>query len=50
MRCFFDNFVEWYVPVKTDVTAELTDIEKQNIELIKRYEKHADKYYDSFGR
>jgi hypothetical protein len=50
MREFFDSFIDWYVPVKTDVTADLTDIEKKNIELLKRYEKHADKYYDSYGR
>ena len=25
-------------------------LEKQNIELLKRYEQHASKYYDRFGR
>jgi hypothetical protein len=50
MRTLFDNTVEWYMPVATDVTALLTDVEKKNIELIKRYEKHATKYYDAFGR
>ena len=50
MRYFFDNKVSWYVPVSTDVTGELTEIEKKNIELLKRYEKHANSYYDSYGR
>jgi hypothetical protein len=50
MRYFFDNNVSWYVPVSTDVSNELTEVEKQNIALIKRYEKHADSYYDTYGR
>jgi len=50
MRDFFDNYVEWYVPVSTDVSHELTDVEKKNIELLKRYEDHASTYYDRFGR
>lgn len=49
MRYFFDR-VSWYVPVSTDVTAQLTDLEKRNIELLKRYENHAASYYDRFGR
>jgi hypothetical protein len=50
MRDFFDIYVDWYIPVSTDVTKELTDLEVKNIEIIKRYEKHATAYYDSFGR
>ena len=50
MRFFFDNYVSWYIPVSTDVTKELTDIEKKNIDLIKRYEDHAATYYDTYGR
>lgn len=50
MRFVFDNEVDWYIPVSVNVTNELTDLEKKNIELIKRYEKHATSYYDSFGR
>lgn len=50
MRDFFDKHVSWYVPVSTDVTKDLTELEKKNIALIKRYEKHAETYYDSFGR
>jgi hypothetical protein len=50
MRNFFDSYVDWYIPVSIDVTAELTDVEKKNIELLKRYEQHASSYYDHFGR
>ena len=50
VRYVFDNYVEWYIPVSTDIRDLLTDIEKENIELLKRYEEHADEYYDSFGR
>lgn len=49
MRFVFDK-VDWYMPVSIDVRADLTDLEKENIELINRYEKHAEAYYDSFGR
>jgi hypothetical protein len=50
MRTLFDNYVKWYMPVATNVTAYLTETEKKNVELIKRYEAHAGKYYDAFGR
>lgn len=50
IRYIFDNNVVWYMPVSTDVSKELTDIEIKNIDLLKRYEQHAEKYYDSFGR
>ncbi|TCJ13565.1 YARHG domain-containing protein [Flaviaesturariibacter flavus] len=50
MRTAFDHSVDWYVPVSADVTGELTPLERKNIALIKRYEQHAEKYYDSFGR
>jgi hypothetical protein len=49
VRFFFDD-VDWYIPVSIDVTKELTELEKKNIALIKRYEKHAEVYYDAFGR
>ncbi len=49
MRYVF-NFVDWYVPHSTDIRDKLTDIEKKNIDLMKRYEQHAERYYDSFGR
>lgn len=41
---------DWYIPVNTDVTTELTPLEKKNIELLMRYEKNAKDYYDTFGR
>lgn len=50
MRYIFDNYVNWYMPISTNITNELTQLEKDNIELLKRYEAHAEKYYDSFGR
>lgn len=50
MRYLFDRYVEWYIPLKTNILADLTDLEKKNIDLLKRYEKHAEKYYDVFGR
>lgn len=49
MRFVFDK-VDWYMPISIDVRNDLTKLEKENIELIKRYEKHAEAYYDSFGR
>jgi len=50
MRYFFDRQVDWYIPVSIDVRNQLTKLELENIELIKRYEEHAEKYYDYFGR
>ena len=50
VRFIFDRFVPWYMPVSTDVRGQLTDLEKKNIDLIKRYEEHAEKYYDEYGR
>ena len=49
-RALFDNYVPWYMPVAVDVSAEITPVEKANIELIKRYEAHAASSYDQFGR
>jgi len=50
VRFIFDLFVSWYMPVSTDVRGQLTELEKKNIDLIKRYEEHAEKYYDEYGR
>ncbi len=50
MRYVFDSVVDWYIPVSTDVSKELTKLEEENIALIKRYEEHATAYYDEFGR
>lgn len=49
MRYFFDS-VDWYIPVYTDITNQLTYLEKKNIDLLKRYEAHSERYYDTFGR
>lgn len=45
----FEN-EDWYVPNTTDIRGLLTDIEKKNIALIKRYEKYAEEYGDEYGR
>lgn len=49
MRYVF-NYVDWYIPVNVDIRSSLTELEKKNIDLMKRYEQHAERYYDSFGR
>lgn len=49
LRQQFEN-EEWYVPNTVDIKGFLTDIEKKNIALIKRYEKYADEYGDEYGR
>jgi hypothetical protein len=41
---------EWYVPNTVDIKDYLTDIEKKNIQMIKRYEKYAEEYGDEYGR
>lgn len=41
---------EWYVPNTTDVKNILTDTERKNVSLIKKYEKYAEEYGDEFGR
>lgn len=48
-RQFFD-FVDWYVPISNDVTGDLSNIEKENIKLLERFEQYAEDNYDSFGR
>jgi hypothetical protein len=49
IRMNFESY-DWYIPRSTDVTEELTKIEKDNIALIQRYEKYATDYGDEFGR
>jgi YARHG domain len=41
---------DWYVPNTVDIKGFLTEIEKKNIEIIKRYEKYAEEYGDEYGR
>jgi hypothetical protein len=40
----------WYVPNTTDVKNTLTDVERKNVALIKKFEKYAEDYGDEFGR
>lgn len=49
LRQQFEN-ESWYVPNTVNIKGHLTDIEKKNIELIKRYEKYAEEYGDEYGR
>ena len=49
LRQQFETY-DWYVPNTVDIKGFLTDIEKKNIALIKRYEKYADDYGDEYGR
>ena len=49
LRQQFEN-EDWYVPNTVDIKGYLTDLEKRNIALIKRYEKYADDYGDEYGR
>ena len=49
MRDGFEE-LEWYIPDNVDVRDKLTDIEKKNLALIKRYEKYAEEYGDEYGR
>lgn len=41
---------DWYVPNTIDIKGYLTEVEKKNIALIKRYEKYAEEYGDEYGR
>jgi hypothetical protein len=49
LRQQFEN-EDWYVPNTVDIKGLLTDIEKKNIAMIKRYEKYAEEYGDEYGR
>lgn len=49
MRDHFDK-LDWYMPRAMDVTNALTKTEKNNADLIRRYEKYSAEYYDGFGR
>jgi hypothetical protein len=41
---------DWYIPNSVDIKDDLTEIEKKNIALIKKYEKYAEEYGNDFGR
>lgn len=49
MQQHFDK-QDWYMPVSTDVTGQLTKLEQTNEALIKRYEQYTATHYDVFGR
>lgn len=49
LRQQFEN-QDWYVPNTVNIKGYLTEIEKKNIALIKRYEQYAEEYGDEFGR
>jgi len=49
MRVFFDA-EEWYIPISANIKADFSQIEKDNINLLLKYEKNAEEYYDTFGR
>jgi hypothetical protein len=49
IRQFFEP-VDWYVPVSKDVSSDLSQVEKDNIVLLTRFEKYATDNYDTFGR
>jgi len=49
VRNFFE-MMDWYMPISDNVDAELTELEKSNIELLQRMEKYAQDTYEYFGR
>lgn len=49
LRVFFDA-QSWYIPVHTNIKNDFTELEKQNIQLLLKYEENASEYYDRFGR
>ena len=49
LRDMFED-KDWYIPNTVDVKMDLTEIEKKNIILIKRFEKYAEEYGDDYGR
>ena len=49
LRDMFED-KDWYIPNTVDVKTDLTEIEKKNILLIKKFEKYASEFGDDFGR
>ncbi|MBK7884823.1 MAG: YARHG domain-containing protein [Chitinophagaceae bacterium] len=49
LRQLFED-KDWYIPNTVDIRNDLTEIEKRNIIMIKKYEKYAEEYGDDFGR
>lgn len=48
-RYFFEA-TDWYIPAFDNVDDELTEIEKENLEILVRFIKYAEDKYDYFGR
>lgn len=49
LRIFFDQQT-WYIPMYANIQKEFSKTETDNIQLILKYEKNAEEYYDYFGR
>ena len=49
LRDMFED-KDWYIPNTVDVKTDLTEIEKKNIVLIKKFEKYAEQFGDDYGR
>lgn len=49
LRRYFDRY-SWYIPVHANITTDVTELEKYNIQMLLAYEEHAEEYYDEFGR
>jgi hypothetical protein len=49
LRGLFED-KDWYIPNNTDIKDALTDIEKKNIAIIKRFEKYITEEGDDYGR
>ncbi len=49
LRMQFEN-QDWYVPAVADIKDALTDVEKKNIAIIKRFEKYIEEMGDEYGR
>lgn len=49
LRSLF-NASDWYIPVSDNVEKDLTELERENIILLKRMEKYATDHYEHFGR
>lgn len=48
-RNFFEQ-TDWYIPVSSNVDADLTPMEKENVALLNRFIQYAEDRYDHFGR
>jgi hypothetical protein len=49
LKSYFEQ-EQWYIPASVDVRDQLTDVEKKNIALIKKFEKYDKDHNEDFGR